>query len=226
MTVFDKVETQILHALRLKGFADIDTLATHLALWECSCNKDCDTTSRSEIENALTESAQRGHVRLQEHPFRAWSLTDSGRQFGQELLSTELDSHPNRQTRQLVTQIYHDFLPTNRKFLELCTSWQTRTVGGQIIINDHTDPSYDALIISRLHVSHDEITNTCDALSELLNRFKNYRTRFSHALCHIVEGDYDWFTKLTIDSYHTIWFELHEDLLATLGRHRTQEQER
>jgi len=23
-----------------------------------------------------------------------------------------------------------------------------------------------------------------------------------------------------IDSYHTVWFELHEDLLATLGRRR------
>jgi hypothetical protein len=26
-----------------------------------------------------------------------------------------------------------------------------------------------------------------------------------------------------IDSYHTVWFELHEDLLATLGRQRSQE---
>ena len=30
-------------------------------------------------------------------------------------------------------------------------------------------------------------------------------------------GDPDWFTRPTVDSYHTVWFELHENLLATLG---------
>ena len=33
----------------------------------------------------------------------------------------------------------------------------------------------------------------------------------------------EWFTKPVIDSYHTVWFELHEDLLATLGIERASE---
>ena len=33
----------------------------------------------------------------------------------------------------------------------------------------------------------------------------------------------DWFTKPTIDSYHSVWFELHENLLATLGIERATE---
>jgi hypothetical protein len=40
---------------------------------------------------------------------------------------------------------------------------------------------------------------------------------------NLASGDRDWFTKPTIDSYHTVWFELHEDLLATLGIDRISE---
>ncbi len=39
----------------------------------------------------------------------------------------------------------------------------------------------------------------------------------------MTEGERDWFTKPTIDSYHSVWFELHEDLLATLGLERAKE---
>jgi pyruvate,orthophosphate dikinase len=37
-------------------------------------------------------------------------------------------------------------------------------------------------------------------------------------------GERDWFTKPLIDSYHTVWFELHEDLLSTLGKERASEE--
>jgi hypothetical protein len=37
-------------------------------------------------------------------------------------------------------------------------------------------------------------------------------------------GDLDWFTRPMIESYHTVWFELHENLLATLGIQRAMEQ--
>ena len=36
-------------------------------------------------------------------------------------------------------------------------------------------------------------------------------------------GHGEWFDKPLIDSYHTVWFELHEDLLATLGLERSTE---
>ena len=43
------------------------------------------------------------------------------------------------------------------------------------------------------------------------------------ALARLHAGDKDWFTKPLIDSYHTVWFQLHEDLLTTLGIERSQE---
>jgi hypothetical protein len=39
----------------------------------------------------------------------------------------------------------------------------------------------------------------------------------------VQSGEIEWFTKPMIESYHTIWFELHEDLLASLGLDRAKE---
>jgi hypothetical protein len=39
-------------------------------------------------------------------------------------------------------------------------------------------------------------------------------------------GDKEWFTGPLVDSYHTVWFELHEDLMATLGLERATEEAR
>lgn len=219
MSVFYEVHTQILHGLRLKGFADEPALTKCLELWQHLQTREPQTSI--EVELAALETS--GFIRLQEAPFRAWTLTAEGRQYGQQLLKTELTTHQTTDAEQQIIALYEQFLPTNKEFLEICTAWQTRTIGGQMILNDHSDIGYDQRIITRLHDADKQIRPICDGLSEVLQRFDNYRTRFSHALCHIVEGNYDWFTKLTIDSYHTIWFELHEDLLATLGRHRTQE---
>jgi hypothetical protein len=33
-------------------------------------------------------------------------------------------------------------------------------------------------------------------------------------------GDRAAFTAPLVESYHTVWFELHQDLLLTLGRQR------
>ena len=57
-------------------------------------------------------------------------------------------------------------------------------------------------------------------LAEALGRFGGYGPRLAGALAKVQGGDVDWFTKPTIDSYHTVWFELHENLLATLGIER------
>jgi hypothetical protein len=63
-------------------------------------------------------------------------------------------------------------------------------------------------------------------LGALLDRFGRYEDRLSAAVARVEAGDHDWFTKPLIDSYHTVWFELHEDLLSTLGKERASEENR
>ena len=54
-------------------------------------------------------------------------------------------------------------------------------------------------------------------------RYQGYRPRFLNALDRVRAGEHDWFAKPTLDSYHTVWFQLHEDLLNTLGIERSKE---
>ena len=60
------------------------------------------------------------------------------------------------------------------------------------------------------------------ALSSQLSRFDGYAKRFAVALGSAV-ADPHWIASPSVDSVHTIWFELHEHLLATLGRSRADE---
>ncbi len=59
-----------------------------------------------------------------------------------------------------------------------------------------------------------------DGLSEALRRFAFYSERFMAALDRVDHGERKWVDAPRIDSCHTVWFELHEDLLATLGLDR------
>lgn len=48
------------------------------------------------------------------------------------------------------------------------------------------------------------------------NRFGRYRVRLIEALARAQSGELSYVIDST-ESYHTVWFQLHEDLLVTLG---------
>ena len=101
----------------------------------------------------------------------------------------------------------------------MCTDWQLRDGA----LNDHADADYDTQIIGRLEGIDTQIQPVTRDLGDALERFGQYGSRFTLALEKVKKGERDWFAKPMIDSYHTIWFELHEDLLATLGIERSKE---
>jgi hypothetical protein len=111
----------------------------------------------------------------------------------------------------------------NAGMLALCTDWQMRTVDGEQVVNDHADAAHDAAVIARLGATDDAIQPICAELAAALDRFDGYGRRLGAARQKVESGDLDWFTKPMIDSYHTVWFELHENLLATLGIDRATE---
>ncbi|GAA1145629.1 hypothetical protein [Ornithinicoccus hortensis] len=57
----------------------------------------------------------------------------------------------------------------------------------------------------------------------MLTRFTGYDTRFDAALRLARAGQYEWVDRTDIDSCHRVWFQLHEDLVATLGIDRLAE---
>jgi hypothetical protein len=52
-----------------------------------------------------------------------------------------------------------------------------------------------------------------------------YRAKLDEALVKINDGDTAWLTRPIVDSYHTVWFELHEELIGAAGLTRQDEAE-
>ena len=78
-------------------------------------------------------------------------------------------------------------------------------------------------MVADLGALDDKVQPICADLGLALERFASYAGRLGGAIDKVRAGDVDWFTKPMIASYHTVWFELHEDLLATLGIDRSAE---
>jgi hypothetical protein len=149
-------------------------------------------------------------------------LLPAGRAEVTRRLGAELDETG---ARAAVDDAYRRFLTLNGALLQVCTDWQLRRSdrGGDPVLNDHHDAAYDAAVVARLGELDEQVQPIVASLAATLDRFGGYGARLRTALERTRAGDGDWFTKPTIDSYHTVWFELHEDLLATLDIERGQE---
>mgnify|MGYP001343968750 FL=1 len=198
----------ILHTLRIRGFVELSEIVISTRL------------KVEEVESHLDSFKENNLVNYREGRIEGWMLTQEGRGRSQQLVTSELESSGFREE---INSNYQDFLSSNQKFLSLCTDWQLRTVNGEQEINDHSDTTYDEEVITRLVDINNEIQPVCKSLADSLNRFEGYSRRFSEALHKVQNNEPEWFTKPMIDSYHTIWFELHENLLVTLGIERTKE---
>ncbi|HEY6685982.1 MAG TPA: hypothetical protein VI094_07210 [Propionibacteriaceae bacterium] len=86
--------------------------------------------------------------------------------------------------------------------------------------NDHSDRRWDERVLDALGTLDRSLRPVCVDLLDVLDRFDGYADRFSTALDRIDRRDSSWVTGVGIDSCHTVWFELHEDLLATLNIER------
>jgi hypothetical protein len=148
------------------------------------------------------------------------ALTPAGRDHHQQALADQLDDP----ARQVVQSGYERFLPINAEVLQLCTDWQLRQVpGAPPELNDHSDADYDAAVVERLGRVLTDARSLLDDLSAVAPRFAAYRDALAGAVERVQTGDSDYLTNPRVRCFHTAWFELHEDLLATLGIERTEE---
>jgi hypothetical protein len=191
----------MLHALRCIGFTGLARVAAATGLAE------------SDVESELIDLAVAGLVTHVAGDFGGWGLTEAGRAVDAQRIADELETAG---TRTVVAQAYDGFLVLNPELLDLCTAWQTRSVDGVVTMNDHTDPVYDARVLDRLTEFDQRAEVVCADLSAAMLRFQRYRVRLTDALARAKSGALDYVTDSTA-SYHTVWFQLHEDLLATLG---------
>jgi hypothetical protein len=117
---------------------------------------------------------------------------------------------------------YAAFERINLQLKALITDWQTREIGGQRLANDHGDKQYDASVIDRLGDLHERADAIFGRLVKGLPRLGYYRDHLFSALERAENGAIEWVSDARIESYHTLWFELHEDLLRIVGRKRAE----
>lgn len=125
--------------------------------------------------------------------------------------------------RDAVLDAYGAFLPLNAELLSICTDWQVVVVDGEHVPNDHSDPERDSSVLARLARLHPAAIEVTSALGRTVPRFTGYGPRLIESHDHVLAGRTEWLTRVTGDSYHGVWFELHEHLLAVLGRDREHE---
>jgi hypothetical protein len=117
---------------------------------------------------------------------------------------------------------YEGFERLNVALKQLITDWQTMPVARERVPNSHADEAYDAGIIDRLGVLHERAEGVLAKLTGVEPRFRIYRDKLLAALEKAEDGAIEWVSDARIESYHTLWFELHEDLLRLMGREREE----
>lgn len=118
---------------------------------------------------------------------------------------------------------FERFEKVNTDLLALFTDWQTVPTGPSRVPNDHGDPDYDRRVIDRLGAVHDRAERCVSRCAASQPRLTRYLERLSVAYDRVLAGELDYMSGVRVDSYHTVWFELHEDLLRMLGRTRREQ---
>lgn len=136
----------------------------------------------------------------------------------------ELYRRDSSRLRASVEPVLDDFGAVDRAFKQLITSWQVREVDGAQIMNDHTDEAYDTEVVTQLRDDiHRRIGAVVAAVADAEPRLARYGDRFAAALEAVQEGEVQMMAHPLRDSYHTIWFEFHEELIRLSGRDRGSE---
>jgi hypothetical protein len=200
-------DLRILHTTRCIGYSTSERVAVAAGL------------TAEDTLDGLRSLDRDGLVSHVDGVFGGWSITDSGRTHAARRVAEELDGSGSRST---VETAYAEFLALNPQLLNACGDWQIRRVGATSIPNDHRDRDYDIAVIDRLARIDEEVQPVIAALAGVLPRFAPYRARLGRALGRVDAGEQRYFTD-DMESYHTIWFQLHEDLLVTLGLERFPE---
>lgn len=186
----------VLHAVRTLGYTTVERVVDLLGL------------SVSLTTEHLLDAQAYGWVTVSSYAGDSgWSMTEAGKKHGEQLLAAELDATG---ARDAVTAIYQDFLPLNEIVSQACTSWQLAELG---IGPAGVDVK---IIIDTLVSASEQLKDLEDQLLVNLPRFVGYHSRFDAAVIKS-RSEPAWITATDRDSCHLVWFQLHEDLIATLG---------
>jgi hypothetical protein len=190
------------HALRIKGFAPVETVA-EVAGTDAA-------TARSHLE----ELRDRDHAQFREAR-SLWQLTPEGRNAHAAALKLDVDGFD----LSVLNAAYRRFLELNEQFKVLCGDWQLRDGA----TNDHSDQAYDDAIVERLVLLDAEVRPIAGTIAAEFERFVPYGPRLEGSCRKVQAGETKMLTGVMCGSYHDVWMEMHEDLILTQGIDRAKE---
>ncbi len=193
---------QCFHALRIKGFANAESISEVAGL-----NVEL-------VEGHLVDLRNREWALFRENR-GLWQLTPTGK----EEHSVALGHDVPDAVIQTLNGDYQAFLLLNETFKLICTDWQLRD--GEP--NDHMEAEYDDEVLSRLDGLHLEAIPVVTSMGSALDRLSPYPNRLVGAQQRLKQGNPKMLTGVMCNSYHDVWMELHEDLLLTQRINRRTE---
>ncbi|MGH2512669.1 MAG: pyruvate, phosphate dikinase [Candidatus Limnocylindrales bacterium] len=173
-------------------------------------------TGPESIEAGLAGLAADGLV---EPAVGSWRLTPAGTAAAAELLEQDR----RRWGVAAANEALDGFLALDRRMKETVTAWQMRAGAGAPVLNDHADRDYDGRVLADLAGLHADARSWLEPHVAALPRLADYATRLDRAALRSAEGDARYLASPRVDSYHGVWFELHEDLIRLAGRNRADE---
>jgi hypothetical protein len=155
------------------------------------------------VDAMLATLAAEGLVEHRDGRMPGWVLTEAGTAAHTVALTRWRSSG----SVSVVEDAYDEFIRINGQFKQLCTDYQLGCRPDEVR--------------SRLGPLDARVRALVTAASAPCPRMTSYLPRFARATERIEGGDLDALTRPLSDSYHDVWMELHQDLLVTLGRSRT-----
>lgn len=163
-------------------------------------------------EAAVAAALQPQMGMLKETP-RGFALLPEGRAFMYQQVATER----GQVDAAALEEAWGRFLPFNTRFKALVTeAQQTQSL-------ETASPGWPA-VVEQLRTLHEGFSPVVDAVATAAPRLASYRPRFEAAMAAVADGEPGMVASPLKDSYHTVWFEFHEELIALTGRDRAKEE--
>ena len=193
-----------IRVLAIKGFAKPDALGLALR----TGLEDATALLEELVANGIAEAA-----------VGSFRLTADGKAAGDVLINADATSWGAERSLAALDA----FIVLDHRMKNVVTAWQTREIDGAQTFNDHTDAAYDAAVLASLADLHADADAWLAPVLCELPRLASYRERLTSAAAQATGGDGRYVASPRVDSYHSVWFELHEDLIRLAGRTRAEE---
>jgi hypothetical protein len=187
---------ELARTVQLKGLCTPERAAAVLAAAEARI------AALLEANDALFQATPRGYM-----------LSPNGRTWTIEQLLAERAAADS----MVLENAYEDFLSLNHRFKQVVSEWQMQSQA------ENADAAWPRVVgdIGQIDGGLEPVLATN---ATQVPRLQAYRRRFSAARQSVEAGDRSMLASPLKDSYHTVWFEYHEELIALCGRDRANEE--